>query len=428
MTVDVLLTAAGALALVAAAWSERIRRLPVSEPLLALGIGVVLGPAVLGVLPLPDLLAEHAWLHTAARLLLAVSVMSVALRYPFHVARARWRPVLLLLAVVMPAMAVVTAGLAALTLGVGLGVAALIGAALTPTDPVLASTVTTGKPAEEDLPGRDRQVLSLESGINDGLALPLVLVALALAGPLTAGEALVESVWDVAGAVLLGLLLGWLGGQALRAGADHGATDPGPELVFTIVLAFATLGAGGLIRVDGVLAVFVCGLAFNAVSTGRERAADVRIDEAVNRFVVLPLFLAFGAILPWAEWRALGWSGLLFAVLVLLLRRPPVVYLLRRPLHLARPDAVYLGWFGPIGVSALFYLTLESERLQLDPVVLVAGTLVVAVSTVVHGLTATPGRVVYRKVAGPAGREEGDDDPAGDHDRDRSAFPPGSQG
>ncbi|WP_347057073.1 cation:proton antiporter [Blastococcus sp. HT6-30] len=426
MTVDVLLAAAGALALVAAAWSDWIRRLPVSEPLLALGIGVVLGPAVLGVLPLPDLLEDHAWLHTAARLLLAMSVMSVALRYPFRLARTRWRQVLLLLAVVMPAMAFVTAGLAALTLGVGLGVAALIGAALTPTDPVLASTVATGKPAEEDLPGHDRQLLSLESGANDGLALPLVLVAIALAGPLSMGEALVESLWDVAGAVLLGVLLGWLGGRALRAGAEHGATDPGPELVFTVVLAFAVLGVGGLIRVDGILAVFVCGLAFNAVSTGRERTADVRIDEAVNRFVVLPLFLAFGAILPWSEWRTLGWGGLLFTVLVLVLRRPPVVYLLRRPLHLARPDAAYLGWFGPIGVSALFYLTLESERLSMDPVVLVAGTLVVAASTVVHGLTATPGRVLYRKVAGPKGRDEQDD--TGDHDRDRSASTPGPDG
>ena len=406
MTTDVLLTAAGALALVAAAWSDRIRRLPVSEPLLALAFGVVLGPRVLDVLRLPELLQDHAWLHTAARLLLAISVMSVALRYPFHTVRSRWRPVVLLLAVVMPAMAAVTAGLAALVLGVGLGAAVLIGAALAPTDPVLASAITTGKPAEEDVPGRDRQVLSLESGANDGLALPLVLVALALAGPLTMGDALLESVWDVAGAVALGALLGWLGGRALRAGADHGATDPGPELVFTGVLAFATLGVGGLIRVDGILAVFVCGLAFNAVSTGRERTADVRIDEAVNRFVILPLFVAFGAVLPWQEWRALGWAALLFPLAVLLLRRPPVVYLLRRPLGLARPDAAYLGWFGPIGVSALFYLTLEAERQAIPPIVLVAGSLVVAASTLAHGLTVTPGRVLYRTVAGDREQQE----------------------
>ncbi|MCF6507406.1 sodium:proton exchanger [Blastococcus sp. MG754426] len=405
MTVDVLLAAAGALALVAAAWSTAIRRLPVSEPLIALGLGVLLGPAVLDLVRLPDLLADHAWLHTAARLLLAVSVMSIALRYPFHVARSRLRPVALLLVVVMPVMALVSTGLAAAVLGAGLGVAALLGAALAPTDPVLASNVATGEPAEQDIPGRDRQLLSLESGANDGLALPLVLVAVAVAGPLTVGEALLESLWQVVGAVLIGVLLGWLGGRALRAGADHGSADPGPELVFTVVLAFAVLGLAGLAHVDGILAVFVCGLAFNAVSTGRERTADVRIDEAVNRFVVLPLFLAFGALLPWAEWRALGWSGVAFAVAVLLLRRPPVVYLLRRPLGLGRPDAVHLGWFGPIGISALFYLTLESERLQVDPVVLVAGSLVVAASTVVHGLTATPGRVVFREVT--AGRADG---------------------
>ena len=80
MTVDVLLAAAGALALAAAAWSDWFRRLPISEPLLALGIGIVLGPAVVGVLDVPTLLEDHAWLHTAARLLLAISVMSVALR------------------------------------------------------------------------------------------------------------------------------------------------------------------------------------------------------------------------------------------------------------------------------------------------------------------------------------------------------------
>ncbi|MGY1724401.1 cation:proton antiporter domain-containing protein [Blastococcus sp. SYSU DS0533] len=439
MTVDVLLTAAGALALVAAAWSTTIRRFPVSEPLLALAIGVVLGPAALGVLPLPELLADHAWLHTAARLLLAVSVMSIALRYPFGTARSRWRPVTLLLLVVMPVMALVSAGLAALTLGVGLGAAALIGAALAPTDPVLASNVATGEPAEQDIPGRDRQVLSLESGANDGLALPLVLVAIAVAGPLAMEDALLESLWEVAGAVLAGALLGWLGGRALRAGADHGSTDPGPELVFTVVLAFAVLGVSGLIHVDGILAVFVCGLAFNAVSTGRERTADVRIDEAVNRFVVLPLFVAFGAVLPWSEWRALGWSGLALAAAVLLLRRLPVVYLLRKPLGLGRPDAVHLGWFGPIGVSALFYLTLESERLpSMDPVVLAAGSLVVAASTAVHGLTATPGRVLYRKVAGQQGQGEGDDEEEDEEqetgkdvprrDRDASASSPGSEG
>jgi sodium/hydrogen antiporter len=168
------------------------------------------------------------------------------------------------------------------------------------------------------------------------------------------------------------------------------------------VLAFAVLGASGLAHVDGILAVFVAGLAFNRAASGADRTEDVPIDEAVNRFLVLPLFVALGVVLPWSAWADLGWRGPALVAGVLLLRRLPVVWLLRRALRLAGPDAVFLGWFGPIGVSALFYLAMEHERLALDPVVLSAGSLVVAASTVVHGVTSAPGRVLYRRASSPA--------------------------
>ena len=76
-----------------------------------------------------------------------------------------------------------------------------------------------------------------------------------------------------------------------------------------------------------------------------------------------------------------------------------MLLLLARPLKLRVRDAVYLGWFGPIGVSALFYLTLEAERFPVPEVVLTAGSLVVVLSTTVHGLTSAPGRVWYRRRA-----------------------------
>jgi NhaP-type Na+/H+ or K+/H+ antiporter len=361
--------------------------------------GIVLGPGVTGVVDLPPLTEDTPWVHTATRVLLALSVMAVALRYPLREVRSRLRPVVLLLLVAMPAMAVLTAGLSALVLGVGAGTAALLGAALSPTDPVLASSVVTGRPAEADLPDRDRQVLSLESGANDGLALPLVLAALAVAGPLGGAAAAGESLWQVGGAVAVGSAAGWLGGIALRAGQRHGETSAGAVALYTAVLALAVLGLSGLLRVDGVLAVLAAGLAFAGASTSGEQEADVPIDEAVTRFLVLPLFVGLGAVLPWSAWADLGWRGLLFVAAVLLLRRLPVLLALRRPLRLGWADAVYLGWFGPIGVSALFYLALEAERLGADPTVLAAGSLVVAASTVVHGVTAAPGRVLYRRAA-----------------------------
>jgi sodium/hydrogen antiporter len=402
MTLDVMLTAVGALGVLVAALSARIRRLPVSEPLLGLLAGVLLGPAVLGVLDLPPVTREHATLHEVSELLLAVSVMGVALRYPFTDVRRRLGPVVVLLVVAMPLMALATTGLAMGVLGLSAAAALLLGTALCPTDPVLASSVVTGEAAEQDLPERDRQVLSLESGANDGLALPLVLVALAFAGPMTGTEAATESAWQVLGAAGLGALAGWLGGRALRLGEEHGATAHGPMLLFTIVLAATVLGISGLLHLDGVLAVFAAGLAFNVVSTGRERTAEVEIDEAVNRFAVLPMFVLIGASIPWSAWGDLGWAGPALVLSVLLLRRLPVLLLLKRPLRLGWSDAAYLGWFGPVGVAAVFYLTLEAKRLGLPAEVLAAGTMIVVASTVAHGLTAAPARVLYRRFSAGA--------------------------
>lgn len=396
---DLLLVTVGVLGVVVAALSERMRHYPVSEPLLGLVAGLLLGPHVLGALDLPSLTETHTQMHEGARVLLAVSVMAVALRYPVHALRGRVGPVILLLLVAMPAMAAVSAGLTWAVLGVTPAVALLVGAAVAPTDPVLASSVVTGDLAERDLPARDRQLLSLESGANDGLALPLVLAAVAVAGSTTGTEALLESVWQVVAAVVVGVVAGWVGGRALRYGEQHGAAEHGPVLLLTVVLALGVLGLSGLIKADGILAVFVAGLTFNAVSSGNDRTEELSIDEAVNRFAVLPLFVAFGAMLPWAEWDGLGWAGVALVVAVLLLRRLPVLLLLARPLGLRLRDAVYLGWFGPIGVSALFYLTMEADRVHLPSVVVAAGSLLVAASTVAHGLTSAPGRVLYRRTA-----------------------------
>ncbi|MGY0071230.1 cation:proton antiporter domain-containing protein [Streptomyces sp. QTS137] len=395
---NVLLAVVGALALVVAALSGPLRRAPLSAPLLALLTGVIIGPEMLGAVDSPTVVEGHEELHEVSRLLLAVSVMSVALRYPFRDVRARVRPLLVLLTVAMAGMALLTTAVSAVVLGLGLGTAALLGAALCPTDPVLASGVVTGEPAEKGIAARTRQLLSLESGINDGLALPLVLAAVAIAGPLTGTRALTESLWQVLGAVVLGAAAGRLGGKVLRTAERSGSISSGPLLVYTLLLALFVLGVSGLLRIDGVLAVFVSGLAFNAISPMDERASENKIDEAINRFLVLPLFVLLGATIPWHEWGELGWwRGILLVLGVLLLRRLPILLALKGPLSLPWRDAVFLGWFGPVGVSALFYLTMEAHRLGTDPEVLAAGTLVIAASTAVHGVTAAPGLSLYRR-------------------------------
>ena len=98
--------------------------------------------------------------------------------------------------------------------------------------------------------------------------------------------------------------------------------------------------------------------------------------------------------------RTSAGPAVVFPVAVLLLRRLPVLLVLARPLRLRLRDAIFLGWFGPIGVSAVFYLMLSEDEGVSDPRLWAAGSLVVVASTVAHGITAAPGRRLYRRAAG----------------------------
>ncbi|MFD3851657.1 cation:proton antiporter [Streptomyces microflavus] len=135
-----------------------VQRTPLSAPLLALVTGIA--PRCWGVLDLPTVSEGHEEVHELSRLLLAISAMAVALRYRFRDVRALTRPVTVLLIGTMAAMAVITTAVLAAALGIGLGAAALLGAALCPTDPVLASSVVSGKPAEKSVFPRTRKAPS----------------------------------------------------------------------------------------------------------------------------------------------------------------------------------------------------------------------------------------------------------------------------
>lgn len=386
----------GTLAVALAAVSSRMRDLPLSEPLLALVLGVLVGPQVLGLIDLPDR-ERAALLVEVARLLLAVSLMGVALRYPVRRLRPVVRPTLVLVTVGMLAMAALTAGLVWLLLGVPVALAVLIGACLTPTDPVLASSVVTGDPAERHLPERLRQLMSEESGSNDGLALPLVLLGIALVLQDSLGRAARDGLYQVGVAVAVGVVLGLLAGRAVTSAQRRSDVDRGAALVFTLVLAVAVLGVARVLHADGVLAVFVAGLAYNFAVAEDEVGPQDTVDEAVNRYLLLPLFLLLGVELPWSEWAGLGGGAVLLPVAVLLLRRLPVLLALALPLGLRLRDAVFMGWFGPIGASALFYLTFSVEEGVTDPRVWAVGSLVVAASTIAHGVSSAPGRGLYRR-------------------------------
>ena len=399
---SVALALAGAAVLAIAAFHRAVRRAPgVSAPLLATVGGVAVGPGG------SDWVRPGEWgtvkevMGPAAAVTLAVGLTGVALRLPRGCVtpKPHRRTALTLLGPGMLAAWAASSFLAWAVLGLDGWAAGLVGAAVVPTDPVLASAVVSGDFARDHLPAKLRHAISFESGANDGLAVPLVTLAAAgSAGSLATaggwgGWFLSHVLWEAAGAVALGAACGAGTAAALRWGERHDDTDEIGLLAFGLALTLAVLGVAGLLGVSGPLATFAAGLAFAWGLPRDERLEEGQIQDAVNQFCLLPAFLLFGALLPWGEWAGLGWRGVLFAAAVLLCRRPPWVWLLGRfapgllP-DLSEPrDRLFAGWFGPIGVAALYYAAEFGEDC---PGMWPAVSLTVAASVAAHGATAAP--------------------------------------
>ncbi|MEW5424317.1 cation:proton antiporter [Amorphus sp. 3PC139-8] len=369
-------------------------RLWVSETTICLALGILIGPSAWRLIDLADLPVDRfTLLKEVARVTLAIAVMGAALRLPTRYELNRLRDLVVALAIGLPLMWITSALLAYLILGAPLLTALLIGAALAPTDPVVAGSITGGQLAEARLPDRLRHLLTAESGANDGLALLFVMLAILLltkAPPEALSEWIVRVfLWEICGAIAIGLAAGWLAGRLLSWAYKQPFTENPSTITVGLALSLTVLAGVRLIGSDGILAVFAAGLMLNRVVTERQTRHE-HMQEAISRFFDLPVFILIGLMLPWSAWGNLGWPGVVFAAAILLLRRLPwwlALCPLTREMKTVR-DAAFLGWFGPIGVATTYYAVLSQEEAGIDlwPIL----SLVVFASVVVHGLSATP--------------------------------------
>jgi sodium/hydrogen antiporter len=381
-------------------------RTPVSEPLIALIAGVLIGPGALGLLDLADLGNQTLILEEAALLTLGVALVGVALRLPIGYSSSNWRLLFVLLGIVMPLMWIVGGLLAYLILGVPFWVAVLIGAIVTPTDPVVASSIVAGGVAERNLPARLRHAISSESGFNDGLALPfVVLPVLVLTEPPgeVLGHWLTHTILlEIVGGAALASLMGYLAGKTLRWAERKETMERTSLLTISLALSLSVLGVTELLHLNGVLAAFVAGIVFNFAGSSDAKESQEEIQEAISRFFDLPIFVLLGMALPWQGWLDLGWRGPLLVVAVLVLRRLPTVLALRPllgPLRGRARDVLFLGWFGPIGAAALYYATFSLRETGIEEA-WVVGSLIICASVVIHGVSATPLTKLYGRLPG----------------------------
>ena len=357
--------------------SRSLHGVPVSEPMIGLVVGLALGPNALGFLSAAD--GTELFL-TLTRVLLAFTVMTVALRYPWDQLRSSLRSVTVLLVVVLPLMVGTVALAGRGVLGLDWATAILLGAILAPTDPVLVSSVVSGEAAKEALPASLRQSLSLESGANDGLGFVFVAIGLFLTQDHTGSWLALHALGGTLGGVAVGLVTGHTAGRLVSWSRGTHQTES-TFMLFTLTFSLLVLGVCIAVGLDGILAVFVGGLAYNRSISEDDRRRQSTVEEGVDRLLLLPVFVILGASAPWSDWGDAGWSLAVFVVVVLALRRIPWLLAIGPLVPFGRAARVWMGWFGPVGVAALFYASLSHEEGEFDPIVWSATSAMVAVST-----------------------------------------------
>ena len=389
----------------------------VSEPLACVLAGIALGPLGAGLLHLDPVRSplDTGLLREAARFTLAIAVTGAAMRLPAFWLRQNWRGLAVALGPGMLLMWAAGAAIGSLVLGLALLPALLLGAAIAPTDPVLSAPILTGRLARRSVPGPMRDGMTAESAINDGLALPLVMLPISLmlhpAATAWSDWLLHVVLWEIVGAVLVGASAGWITAKLMEWARGRSDSDQASLLTVTIAMALATTAGVRLLGGDEVLAAFVAGATLNN-SNRRFNVEEhhERFSEALARFFDLPVMILFGAAIPWAAWGGMGWRALAFAAAVLLLRRIPAWLLLRRwiPWNRDVHSALFAGWFGPIGAAALFYAMLildDTGSAELWPYIALA----IGASVLAHGVSGTPLTRVFGGAA--ALGDNGDDTP-----------------
>lgn len=364
----------------AALLSSIAERSMLSVPVIALAAGFAAGPHGLGWLQWTPQTPGLKPMATGA--LIAV-LFTDGMHLAWSDLRAAWRLPGRALLLGLPLTLLLIAGLAHALLGLAWLPGLLLAAVLTPTDPVFASAIVERRDVAQPL----RRLLNIESGLNDGLALPIVLVLIARLGP--QHEAPTRLLAEVLGGVALGVVLPW---AALRLPRQLGGLQvpEGRQPVYLLSIGAMVFAAASLLHVNEYLASFFAGVSV-ASAAPRLRDRYQALGEQVGTVLKLGALLVFGAMLSWSQLRSLSWADWAFAALTLLVARPVGLLLSVLGSGLGWKQRLAAAWFGPKGFASLIYAVLVLDAGLVDGERLFRLALVVtALSIVAHSSTGVP--------------------------------------
>jgi NhaP-type Na+/H+ or K+/H+ antiporter len=373
----------GVLLSIAAALSGVMRGTVLSISVLSVGLGIILAEA--GVVSVD---ATSPGIVDVIAIALILTLFSDGLFVERELLRLHWGPVTRAIVVAMP----ITLGVLALIghslfTSLSWAEAFLLAAVLTPTDPVVTSTVVTA----QRVPALVRQTLNLESGLNDGLALPFVLFFLVLAQPGgDAGGEGVKVLGEAAFGAVVGVVLGTLGGR-LHHYLPGGGITRRYEGIYAIGFGLAAFGLADVTIGNGLIAAFVAGIAMGAAEHEIPNAF-VEFAENVSAISQVITFFIFGALIVATGYDGDIWRLAIFILLALLLARPLAIMISLVRSGLPRPEKFFIAWFGPKGVaSMLFALFVLKSTVEQGHLIFDVAAFTILCSIIAHGLTDTVG-------------------------------------
>lgn len=379
--------------------SKRLDGTVVTAPMVFVLAGVLIGAPGLNLLHFG--LTEGA-LHILAELTLVFVLFGDATRIDLSALRRELGLPVRLLGIGLPLSMAAGAVAAKVFLPqLGWWEAAALGAVLAPTDAALGQAVVSSP----SVPLRIRQALNVESGLNDGIALPFVLVFASLASVgaesgRSAGDWVQFAALQVTLGPLAGFACAYVGGAALNWAASRGYVAESFQRLGGLALALVCFAGAELVGGNGFIAAFVGGVTLGNAQKGRCEWM-VEFLEAEGQLLMLLVFFGLGASLVVPALHGAGWEVFAYAVVSLTVVRMLPVSVSLVGSGLRAPSHLFLGWFGPRGLASLLYgiLLLADAELPHEETVFGAIVLTALFSVYLHGISAAPGAEAYGRMA-----------------------------
>ncbi|KAH7037878.1 alkali metal cation/H+ antiporter Nha1 C terminus-domain-containing protein [Microdochium trichocladiopsis] len=355
-------------------------RMYIGEATVATIVGIIFGPHA------ANLINPKEWGNVDevtlefSRVVLVVQCFAVGVELPKFYMERHWKSVVFLLIPVMTwGWLLVSVFIWWLVEPLNWVESLVVAACMTATDPVLASSVVGKGKFAKRVPKHLRDLLSAESGCNDGMAFPFVYLGIYLIQEhLSPGESLYHwfvytVLYECVFGAIYGFAIGYIARHGIKYAERHDLIDRESFLVFYFTLALFCAGSGSMLGTDDLLVGFAAGVGFSNDGWFSEKTEESHVSNVIDLLLNLTYFVYLGTIIPWEQFNdaSLGlsaWKLAVLAILVIFFRRIPIMLILKPAIPDVKTwrEALFAGHFGPIGVGAIFVAILARAELSVE--------------------------------------------------------------